>query len=121
MHRRLGHLESDETLGGRFKECINVQYEAKLESFETTEFQNRLKPPREEIPEVYPSLLESDIREQMVTLMISIMPELGFETVWLAPGLAPVKFDGISTLPPIGSHWLQSPYIDYDNQMEVIS
>ena len=89
----VGHPESVETPAGRFKECINVQYEAKLESFETTEFQNKLKPPPKEIQEAYLSLLELNIREELVSLMISIMPELGFETVWLAPGVGPVKIE----------------------------
>ena len=33
--------------------------------------------------------------------MISIIPELGFETIWLAPGVGPVKIetvDGIAEL-----------------------
>lgn len=89
----VGHPESVETPAGRFEECINVQYEAKLESFETTEFQNKLKPPPKEILEAYISLLESNIREELANLMISIMPELGFETVWLAPGVGPVKIE----------------------------
>ena len=97
----VGHPESVETPASRFKECINVQYEAKLESFETTEFQNKLKPPPKEVLEAYLSLLESNIREELTTLMISIIPELGFETVWLAPGVGPVKIetvDGIAEL-----------------------
>ena len=98
----VGQPESVETPAGTFEDCLKIQYRAKVLSFETTEFRNMLPlPPPEKELESYLSLLESDIREELATLMISIIPELGFETVWLAPGVGPVKIetvDGIAEL-----------------------
>ena len=48
------------------------------------------QPPPRKVLKSYLNLLESDISKELTNLMISIMPELGFETVWLAPGVGPV-------------------------------
>ena len=58
------------------------------------EFNSRLlvlPPPK--IQESLLSLLELDIREELADLMLSMAPGLGFETVWLAPGVGPVKIE----------------------------
>ena len=90
----VGHPESVHTPAGTFEGCLKIQYQAKVLSFETTEFRNMLPqpPPTKEL-ESYLRLLESDIREELANLMISVMSELGFETVWLAPGVGPVKIE----------------------------
>ena len=40
-----------------------------------------------------PTIIESDIHVELTDLLMAIMPELGFETVWLAPGVGPVKIE----------------------------
>ena len=40
-----------------------------------------------------PTIIESDIHIELTDLLMAIMPELGFETVWLAPGVGPVKIE----------------------------
>ena len=90
----VGHPESVYTPEGTFEDCLKIQYQAKVLSFETTEFRSMAgqPPPTKEL-ESYLRLLESDIREELTNLMISVMSELGFETVWLAPGVGPVKIE----------------------------
>ena len=90
----VGLPESVETPVGTFEDCLKIQYQGRLESFETMEFNSRLlMPPPPKIQESLLSLLESDIREELANLMLSITPRMGFETVWLAPGVGPVKIE----------------------------
>ena len=87
----VGHPESVHTLAGTFEDCLKIQYQARVLSFETTEFRDMAgQPPPRKVLKSYLNLLESDISKELTNLMISIMPELGFETVWLAPGVGPV-------------------------------
>ena len=91
----VGLPESGETPVGTFEDCLKIQYQGRLESFETMEFNSRLLvPPPPKIQESFLSLLESNIREELADLMLSMAPGLGFETVWLAPGVGPVKIKG---------------------------
>ncbi len=90
----VGHPESVYTPAGTFDDCLKIQYQAKVLSFETTEFRNMAgQPPPTKVLESYLRLLESDIREELANLMISVMSELEFETMWLAPGVGPVKIE----------------------------
>ena len=90
----VGLPESVETPVNTFEDCLKIQYQGRLESFETMEFNSRLlMPPPPKIQESLLSLLESDIREELANLMLSITPRMGFETVWLAPGVGPVKIE----------------------------
>ncbi len=90
----VGQPESVYTLAGTFEDCLKIQYQARVLSFETTEFRDMAgQPPPRKVLKSYLNLLESDISKELTNLMISIMPELGFGTVWLAPGVGPVKIE----------------------------
>ena len=89
----VGLPESVRTPAGTFEDCLKIEYRPDVQLFETTEFRNLLPRTPRKVIESYLSLLESDIQGELTNLMISIMPELGFETVWLAPGVGPVKID----------------------------
>ena len=90
----VGHPESVHTLAGTFENCLKIQYRARVLSFETTEFRDMAgQPPPRKVLKSYLDLLESDISKELTNLMISIIPELGFETVWLASEVGPVKIE----------------------------
>ncbi len=44
-------------------------------------------------PEVNLETVESEIREELNDLLMHLMPKLGLQTVWLAPGVGPVKIE----------------------------
>ena len=97
-----------ETSAGAFEDCLKIQYEAKQPSYETDEFSVV-----REIDTVFQDAklkaVESEIREELTDLLTHLMPKLGLRTVWLAPGVGPVKIEtpnGIAEL------------IDYDIKEE---
>ena len=89
----VGHPESVETPAGRFDNCLKIQYRGNLQAFETTEVRSRLPRLPAKVLKGYISLLESEIHEELTDLLESVNPELGLETVWLAPGVGPVKIE----------------------------
>ena len=89
-----------ETPAGAFEDCLKIQYEAKLTSFTTVEFRDtvwpHIKPVSGEL-----KVMESTLRDELTDLLAYLMPKLGLQTVWLAPGVGPVKIetlDGIAEL-----------------------
>ena len=90
----VGHPESVHTPAGTFEDCLKIQYQARVLSFETTEFRDMAgQPPPRKVLKSYLNLLESDISKELTDLFKSVLPELGLETVWLAPGVGPVKIE----------------------------
>ena len=97
-----------ETSAGAFEDCLKIQYEAKQPSYETDKFSGV-----RDIDTVFQDAklkaVESEIREELTDLLTHLMPKLGLRTVWLAPGVGPVKIEtpnGIAEL------------IDYDIKEE---
>ena len=81
------------TPAGIFEDCLNIQYEAKPPSVKTIEYANW-----HEVPELqkkkFRKHMEVEIQKELTTLLTHVMPKLGLESVWLAPGVGPVKIEG---------------------------
>ena len=95
----VGNPETVVTPAGIFDDCLKIHYEAGHPSIEAIEYKMEL-PPRGDVPQIAMteteqllSLLEADIRNELTNLFISVVPKIGFETVWLAPGVGPVKIE----------------------------
>ena len=82
--------ESVEVPAGVFNECLKIQYEAKLASYKTVEFEDIGRLPMI-APEAHLEAMESVTREELTDLLMHLMPKLGLQTVWLAPGVGPIK------------------------------
>ena len=87
------HRYSVATPAGIFEDCLNIRYEAKPPSVKTVEYANW-----REVPELqkkkFRKHMEAEIRKELTTLLTHVMPTLGLESVWLAPGVGPVKIEG---------------------------
>ena len=81
-----------ETPAGAFEDCLKIQYEAKLTSFTTVEFRDTVWPHIERPPGEL-KVMESTLRDELTDLLAYLMPKLGLQTVWLAPGVGPVKME----------------------------
>ncbi len=99
-------LELVETPSGAFEDCLKIQYEAKQPTVKTEEFRNGRAI---SAPKKFLKVVESGVREELTDLLMYLMPKLGLQTVWLAPGVGPVKIE-----PPNGIAEL----IDYDIKEE---
>ena len=88
-----GDRELVETFAGAFEDCLKIQYEAKQTSFTTKEFRDIGGEIPIPAPEAYLEAVESEIREELTDLLTHLMPKLGLETVWLAPGVGAVKIE----------------------------
>ena len=79
-----------EVSAGKFEDCLKIQYEAELASYRTIEFRNldRMISPR-----VYLETIESEIRKELTDLPMHLTTKLELQTVWLAPGVGPVKIE----------------------------
>ena len=95
-----------ETPAGAFEDCLKIQYEARQPTVKTKEFRTgrAISAPKKIL-----KVVESDVREELTDLLMYLMPKLGLQTVWLAPGMGVVKIEtpnGIAEL------------IDYDIKEE---
>ena len=79
-----------EVSAGAFEDCLKIQYEAELASYRTTEFRDLH---RMISPKVYLETIESEIREELTDLSMHLTTKLELQTVWLAPGVGPVKIE----------------------------
>ena len=86
----VGHRYSVPTPAGIFEDCLNIQYEAKPPSVRTSEFTDQAEAP-ENVKIKRRKHMETEIRKELTTLLTSVMPKLGLESVWLAPGVGPVR------------------------------
>ena len=89
----VGHRYSVPTPAGIFEDCLNIQYEAKPPSVRTSEFTDQAEAP-ENVKIKRRKHMEAEIRKELTTLLTHLMPKLGLESVWLAPGVGPVKIEG---------------------------
>ena len=90
------HRYSVATPAGIFDDCLNIRYEAKPPSVNTKEFTVM-----RELTELQKKKLrkhmEVELRDELTTLLthVNVMPILGLvKSVWLAPGVGPVKIEG---------------------------
>ena len=91
----LGRIGDDrasvEVSAGEFKDCLKIQYEAKLASFRTVKFRD--VDGLIFSPDVYLETMESDIRDELTDLLMHLTTKLALHTVWLAPSVGPVKLE----------------------------
>ena len=79
-----------EVSAGEFEDCLKIQYEAKLTSYRTVEFRDI---DRMISPEVYLETIESEILKELTDLSMHLTTKLELHTVWLAPGVGPIKIE----------------------------
>ena len=80
-----------EVSAGKFEDCLKIQYEAKLASYRTVAFKDVAG--RMIAPQVYLETVESEIRKELTDLSMHLTTKLELQTVWLAPGVGPVKIE----------------------------
>ena len=84
-----GFRESVETPAGSFESCLKIQYETK----ESIEFKWG---PDERGRDIWEDIWrdrEKPLRKELSAVFSNLMPNLNLETVWLAPGVGPVKIE----------------------------
>lgn len=84
-----GYRESVETPAGSFEGCLKIQYETK----ESIEFKWG---PDERGRDFWEDIWrdrEKPLREELSAVFSNFTPNLMLETVWLAPGVGPVKIE----------------------------
>ena len=86
----VGEPYSVPTPAGIFEDCLNIQYEAKPPSVRTSEFTDQAEAP-ENVKIKRRKHLEAELRDELTTLLTHMLPRLGLESMWLAPGVGPVK------------------------------
>ena len=89
----VGRPYSISTPAGIFEDCLNIQYEAKPPSVKTIGFADWVEAP-ENVKKKRRKHMEAEIQKELTTLLTHVMPKLGLESVWLAPGVGPVKIEG---------------------------
>ena len=85
--------ESVETQAGSFEKCLKIQYEPELKSFTLVEFRERPPAFDDVFLDTARELIESELLEELTALLPHIMAKLGLQTMWLAPGVGPVKIE----------------------------
>ncbi|MDE0300861.1 MAG: hypothetical protein OXN17_19660 [Candidatus Poribacteria bacterium] len=83
-----------ETPTGSFQDCLKVQYEAGPILISTLQFVE--VGPLAGIGELTPEELkafELTLHDELTALLAHLMPKLGLQTMWLAPGVGPVKIE----------------------------
>ena len=101
LGRASDNWESVETPAGSFEDSIRIQYEAKLTSFTMVEFQDLFPGDGNPFIDAAREAIESELLNELTDLLPHIMAKLGLQTMWLAPGVGPVKIetpDGIAEL-----------------------
>ncbi len=83
-----------ETPAGTFQDCLKIQYEAgpisihTLQFFDISALGNFGPPGRAEL-----DAFELTFRDELTDLLANLIPKLGLQTMWLAPGVGPVKIE----------------------------
>ena len=93
--------EPVETPAGSFEDCIRIQYEAELTSFTMEEFQDLFPGDGNPWIDFQREAMESELLNELTDLLDNLIPKLGLHTMWLAPGVGPVKIetpDGMAEL-----------------------
>ena len=81
------------TPAGIFEDCLNIRYETKPPSVRTSEFTDQAEAP-ENVKIKRRKHMEAELRKELTTLLTHMLPRLGLESVWLAPGVGPVRDKG---------------------------
>ena len=81
------------TPAGIFEDCLNIRYEVKPPSVKTIVYANWAEVPDLEKKKLRKHL-EAELRNELTTLLTRLIPILGLESVWLAPGVGPVRIEG---------------------------
>ncbi|MDE0300091.1 MAG: hypothetical protein OXN17_15765 [Candidatus Poribacteria bacterium] len=84
-----GFRESVETPAGTFENCLKVEYETK----ESIEFEWGPDERGRDFWEDVWRDREKPLREELSDVFSNVIPNLNMETVWLAPGVGPVKME----------------------------
>ena len=98
---RTSDWEPVETPVGTFENCLKIQYEAKPTSFTIGDFRPYFPGDGDPYQDAAREAVESEILNELTDLLTYLMPKLGLQTMWLAPGVGPVKIetpDGIAEL-----------------------
>lgn len=96
-----GDWESVETLAGSFENCLKIQYEAKPTRFTIVDFRKYFPGDGDPYQDAAREAVESELLNELTDLLSNIVTELGLHTMWLAPGIGPVKIetpDGMAEL-----------------------
>lgn len=96
----VGDPYSVPTPAGIFEDCLNIQYDARPPSVRTSAFTDQAEAP-ENVKIKRRKHMEAEIRDELATLFTHMLPRLGLESVWLAPGVGPVRIksaEGTSVL-----------------------
>ena len=110
-----------ETPAGAFEDCLKIQYEAKLTSFETVEFRDTVWPHIEPPPGEL-KVMESTLRDELSDLLAYLMPKLGLRTMWLAPGVGPVKIETLDGYAELIDYEIKAVASEKDSgQLPVVS
>ena len=88
----VGLPQSIVTPAGSFDDCVRIQYDENLPPVTTKEIVLGKIAGTELSPQLL-SVLESELNEELKELFVLVMPKLGFENMWLAPGVGPVKIE----------------------------
>ena len=86
----VGPWYSVATPAGIFEDCLNIQYDAKPPSVKTIEFADWSEVHEENAKIKRRKHMETELRKELTTLLMHMMPKLGLESMWLAPGVGPV-------------------------------
>ena len=83
-----------ETPAGTFQDCLKILYEAGPVSIHTLQFVDisalgNLGPPGRAELEAF----ELTLHDELTDVLNYLVPKLGLQTVWLAPGVGPVKIE----------------------------
>ena len=89
----VGDPYSVPTPAGIFEDCLNIQYGAKPPTVKSKEFTDQAEAP-ENVKVKRRKHMEAEIRSELTTLLTHMLPRLGLESMWLAPGVGPVKMEG---------------------------
>ena len=93
-------LELVETSAGTFQDCLKIQYETGPISIQTLKFEDTQPPLILDLSEELKAF-ELALHDELTDVLGYLMPKLGLHTMWLAPGVGPVKIetpDGIAEL-----------------------
>ena len=88
----VGSLQTIVTPAGKFNDCVGIYYDANVTPVTTKEIAVGKNHDTKKVPQLL-SVLESDLNEELKDLFMLVKPKLGFENMWLAPGVGPVKIE----------------------------
>ena len=85
-------LQTVVTPAGRFEDCLEIEY-YETRSAETTEIEIELIPEKYEEERAF---LIAKIHETVAAELLKLIPNVPLGTLWLAPGVGPVKMEDTS-------------------------